>query len=266
MTLTLPNAPLASHGPRTVNYRIDGPQHRLLFDPFPRRVRAVLGGEQVLDTSRGMLLHESNLLPQLYVPRADVRTDLLSPTDHSTHCPFKGDAAYWSVTVGDRTAENAVWGYPQPIDAAGWLDGYLAFYWGAMDAWFDEDQPVFGHLRDPYTRLDVVPTSRNVVVRGHGEVLVDTRAAVVLSETSLPNRYYVPAAEVPAGLLESSDTHTVCPYKGTATYRTVHTAGGAVADGAWFYPEPFEGVHGIRDHLCFLGEGIETLVDGEPVG
>src|SRR5436305_1323170 len=103
MTLTIGRQPLGSTGPRTVNYRIDGPQHRLLFDPFPRRVRAYLGGELVLDTRRGMLLHESNMMVQLYVPEDDVRAKL-TPTEHTTHCPFKGDASYWTVTAGERTA------------------------------------------------------------------------------------------------------------------------------------------------------------------
>ena len=106
MALTLGDGPLSSRPRNTVNYRIDGPAHRLLFEPFPRRVRAVFGGETVLDTTSGMLLHESNLLPQLYLPHDDVRDDLLTRTDHHTHCPFKGDASYWSVTVGDRTAGN----------------------------------------------------------------------------------------------------------------------------------------------------------------
>lgn len=80
----------------------------------------------VLDTRRGRLLHESRLLPALYVPNDDVDTDLLQPTDHSTHCPFKGDASYWSIVSGDRVAENAVWGYPGPLDTAPWLAGHLA--------------------------------------------------------------------------------------------------------------------------------------------
>ncbi|MGB8996320.1 MAG: DUF427 domain-containing protein, partial [Pseudonocardiaceae bacterium] len=99
MSLTRGDGPLTSRPPDTVNYRIEGPAHRLLFAPFPRRVRAVFGGETVLDTTSGMLLHESNLLPQLYLPRDDVRGDLLTRTKHRTHCPFKGDASYWSVTV-----------------------------------------------------------------------------------------------------------------------------------------------------------------------
>ena len=108
-----PRAPCA---PDDVNYAIDGPKHRLLMHPFPRRVRAMLGGVTVLDTTRGVLLHESNILPRFYLPLADVQGELLERTDHSTHCPFKGDASYWSISAGGRHAENAVWTYEEPID------------------------------------------------------------------------------------------------------------------------------------------------------
>ena len=96
MSLTFPGAPLASEPPATTNYAIEGPRHRLLLHPFPRRVRARFAGEVVLDSTRGALLHESNILPRLYVPLEDVRADLLERTDHATHCPFKGYASYWS--------------------------------------------------------------------------------------------------------------------------------------------------------------------------
>lgn len=163
MTLTLSRGPLSGK-PADTNYRIDGPAHRLFFEDFPRRVRAVLAAEPILDTRRGKLLHETGLLPQLYVPREDVRLDLCTATDHRTHCPFKGDASYWSVRAGDRIAENTVWAYPEPCEAARWLRGYVAFYWDAMDGWFDEDEEVQGHLRDPYHRVDVRDSRRHVRV------------------------------------------------------------------------------------------------------
>ncbi|MGH8966593.1 MAG: DUF427 domain-containing protein, partial [Actinomycetes bacterium] len=196
MALTLRDGPLSSRPRGTVNYRIDGPAHRLLFEPFPRRVRAVFGGATVLDTTSGMLLHESNLLPQLYLPRSDIRDDLLTRTDHRTHCPFKGDASYWSVTVNGRTADNALWSYLDPLPDAGWLRGHVALYWGSMDAWFDEDEEVAGHLRNPYTRTDARSTSRHVRVTAGGEVVAESRRAVLLSETGLPNRFYLPADDV----------------------------------------------------------------------
>ena len=147
MSLTFPGAPLASEPPATTNYAIEGPRHRLLLHPFPRRVRARFAGETVLDSTRGAMLHESNILPRFYVPLEDVRADLLERTDHSTHCPFKGDASYWSVRVGDRVAENAVWTYEDPIPEARWLRGLVSVYTERMDAWLDEDEEVVG-LRD----------------------------------------------------------------------------------------------------------------------
>ena len=117
MSLTLAHAPLARQ-PAETNYAIDGPAHRILFEPFPRRLRAELAGEVVLDTRRAHLLHETGLLPQVYVPLEDVRADLLEPSDHGTHCPFKGDATYRSVRVGDRVSENALWLYEDPIEGA----------------------------------------------------------------------------------------------------------------------------------------------------
>src|SRR5882724_3915776 len=108
MTLTRPAAPLSVR-PAEANYTIDGPKHRLFFEPHPRRIRAVFAGRTVLDTVRGRLLHESNLLPVLYVPIEDLDASLLEPTDHHTHCPFKGVASYWSLRAGERVSENAVW-------------------------------------------------------------------------------------------------------------------------------------------------------------
>ncbi|MGH4020269.1 MAG: DUF427 domain-containing protein [Pseudonocardiaceae bacterium] len=265
MTITISKGPLSSTPRDTVNYQIDGPAHRLLFDPFPRRVRAVFAGETVLDSARGMLLHESNLLPQLYVPSSDVRTELLEPTDHTTHCPFKGDASYWSVTIGDQRADNAVWAYPQPLPAADWLDGYVALYWKSMDAWFDEDEEVAGHLRDPYHRVDVRDSSRHARVIAGDELVAESHRPVLLSETGLPNRFYLPASDVRAELLELSATHTVCPYKGTASYRSLRTRSGLITDAAWYYPDPLDGVHAISGRLCFVADGVETWVDGERV-
>ena len=261
MSLTLgPGRPLSSAGPTATNYEVEGPPHRLFFDAFPRRIRAFLGGEVVLDSRRAMLLHESNLMVALYVPREDVVATLV-PTDLTTHCPFKGDASYWSVEAGGRTAENAVWGYEAPLPEAAWLHGYVALYWDAMDAWFDEDEETRGHPRDPYSRIDLRRSSRHVQVRVRGEVVAETRRPLVLSEGALPNRFYVPRDDVPARLLEVSPTHTYCPYKGEASYLRV----AGVPDGAWFYAEPEPEVARLRDHLAFHGEGIEVVVDGETV-
>lgn len=262
MTLTLSSGPLSGKAPDEVNYRLEGPDHRLLFEEFPRRVRAVLNGVIVLDSRRGKLLHETGHLPQLYVPQGDVRTELLERTDHHTHCPFKGDASYWSVGTGDRTAENAVWSYAEPFESAGWLRGYMAFYWDSMDAWFDEEEEIEGHLRDPYHRVDVRASNRHVRVSIDGHVVAETNRPKLLSETGLANRYYIPPEDVHLGLLEPSSTHTICPYKGRASYRTVRVGEIRIEDAAWLYPNPLENALKVRDHLCFSGDGVDVEVDG----
>ncbi len=263
MTLTFGDAPLGTRPRETTNYDIDGPAHRLLLTDFPRRVRATFGGEVVLDTTRGHLLHESNILPVLYVPEDDVRQDLLVPTDTSTHCPFKGDARYWSLVVGDRTATDAVWAYPEPLDAVTWLEGLQALPFAAADAWFDEDEEVHGHLRDPYHRVDARRSSRAVRVTVGDALVAESRRPVVVSETGLPNRFYLPPADVRTDLLTSSTTRTHCPYKGDATYWSL--ADGSGPDVAFSYEEPHLDVLPAAGHLCFVGDEVATEVDGTAV-
>jgi uncharacterized protein (DUF427 family) len=253
MTLTFPGAPLASEPPATTNYAIEGPRHRLLLHPFPRRVRARFAGEVVLDSTRGALLHESNILPRLYVPLEDVRADLLERSDHATHCPFKGDASYWSVRVGDRVAENAVWTYEDPIAEAAWLRGLVSVYPERMDTWLDEDEEVT-HLRDPYHRVDARRSSRRIEVRADGEVIARSDRPVVVAETGLPLRFYLPREDVLADLRPSTTTAS-CPYKGESSYWSL----GAVEDVGWSYAEPLESMLKARGHVCFDDSRVEVI-------
>jgi len=263
MSLTFSSGPLSGSAPETVNYRIDGPAHKLLMQGFPRRLRAVLGGQTVFDTTRAMLLHETGLPPQVYVPLDDIRADLIQPTDHHTYCPFKGTASYWTVTAGGQVAENAIWGYPEPNDEASWLQGYAGFYWNAMDEWYDEDERVEGHLRDPYHRVDVRRSSRPVRVLLGDTVLAETTSPLLLSETGLPNRFYIPAADVRQDLLEESDKHTVCPYKGTASYWTISAGDRKLADAVWSYPQAEGDSAAVSGYLSFLHDDL-TVEVGEP--
>jgi uncharacterized protein (DUF427 family) len=263
MSLTYSSGPLSGQPPQTVNYRIEGPAHRLLMQDFPRRVRANFGGQTVFDTLNGKLLYETGLPSQLYVPHEDIRSDLLRPSDHHTFCPFKGTASYWSVAAGDQVADNAIWYYPEPNAESSWLRGYAGFYWDAMDEWYDEDERVEGHLRDPYHRVDVRRSSRPVRVSLGGTVLAQTSAPLLLSETGLPNRFYIPASDVRQELLQPSDTHTVCPYKGTASYWSVLAGDGKLTDAVWSYPEAHGDAAPISGYLSFLHDDLTTEV-GDP--
>ncbi len=114
--------------------------YRVVIEPRGERVRVVFNGETVADSTRALLMHETRLPSAYYFPIADVRTDFLLRNEFHTHCPFKGNASYWSLKVGERAAENAVWSYEEPYDEASGIGGYIAFDWSAMDAWFlDED-------------------------------------------------------------------------------------------------------------------------------
>lgn len=235
--------------------------HTLYFEDSPKRVRGVFEGETVVDSRSAKLLHETGHLPVYYFPEEDLRQDLLETTDHTTHCPFKGDASYRSVKTGDRVAENAVWNYPDPQDYFAPLKGYAAFYWGKMDKWYEEDEEVIGHPHDPYHRVDVLDSSRYVRVLANGELVAETSRPRLLFETGLPVRYYFPAEDVREDLLVPSKKQTVCPYKGFAAYRSVKTGNGLLEDAAWLYDEPLPEAQKVRGYLSFLGDGIEHQVE-----
>ncbi len=259
MSLTLGSGPLTRRRAGTFNFDIDGasPAHILYIENVPQRIRAVLGGETIVDTRSAKVLYESNIPGQWYVPASDVRVDLLTPTETTTHCPFKGDASYWTLTVGDRVEADVCWSYPQPLPGCAAVEGMLAFYLNRMDAWFEEEDEVLHHPRDPYHRCDVKRSTDRITVTVNGQVVAQTERPMKLFETSIPPRWYIPAEDVSAGVLEPSATSTVCPYKGVATYRTV----AGVADAAWVYEEPFAEVARIAGMLSFAGDGVEVTVE-----
>jgi uncharacterized protein (DUF427 family) len=189
--------------------------------------------------------------------------DLLEPTEKTTHCPYKGDASYWTVRVGERVSENAVWGYQDPIPERTDIKGYVAFYWNKMDAWFEEDEEVFVHARDPYKRVDVLLSSRHVRVVLAGETVADTHRPRLLFETSLPTRYYIPKLDVRMDLLEATDRTTRCPYKGQAVYWSVKVGDQVFEDIVWSYPTTIPECPKIADLLAFYNERADIYVDGE---
>jgi uncharacterized protein (DUF427 family) len=265
MTLTIGTGPFGDQGEKAFNFEVQAPRdHVLYLEDSPRRVRVMLGGETIADSRRVKLLHEAGYLPVYYFPEEDVRMDLLEATDHTTHCPFKGDASYWSVKVEDTVAENAAWGYPEPIDSAPPLAGLIAFYWREMDAWYEESEQVFVHPRDPYHRVDVLESDRHVKARVNGEVVAETDRPKILFETGLPPRYYIPPEDVREEALVPSDKQTQCPYKGVASYRSVEAGGERVEDLVWYYPDPIPAAGKIKDHLCLFNEKVDLEVDGEP--
>jgi uncharacterized protein (DUF427 family) len=265
MALTAANGPFSGRSPGRLNFEYETPTGAVLFfEPVPQRIRALFEKETVVDTTRAMLLHESKHLPVYYFPEADIRADLLVPSDRTTRCPHKGEASYSSLRVGERTAENAVWAYRAPIESASFLRGYVAFYWNQMDEWFAEDEELHGHPRDPYARIDVYPSSRHVRILLDGQVLADTRRSRALFESNLPTRWYIPQEDVRMDLLETSTTRTRCAYKGSASHFHAQLRGALHEDVAWTYPEPQHDGEPVKDYVAFYNERVVVELDGEP--
>jgi uncharacterized protein (DUF427 family) len=236
---------------------------RIRVEPWRRRVRVVLGNVAVADSTRVLLLLEPGHLPVYYFPPEDVRTDLMEPTDKHTRCPYKGEASYWTVKVGERQAANAAWAYLDPLPERTDIKGYMAFYWNRLDSWWEEDDEVFVHPRDPYHRVDVLNSSRHVRIEIDGQTVADTHRPRLLFETNLPTRYYIPKADVRVDLLQPTDTVTQCPYKGRARYWSFQAGDKHLKDAAWSYPFPIPECPKIENLVAFFDERVDVYVDDE---
>lgn len=205
----------------TGRFDFDPPARVTFVEVHPRRVRGVKDGNTVVDSERVRLVYRTGSLPRFAFPAEDVRV----------------------------SAE------PEPA-----IQGYVTVAWGDVDAWFEEDDEIVVHPRDPYHRIDVLNTSRRIVVRIDGEVVAETTAARILFETGLPPRYYVPREDVRMDLLTASDVRTGCAYKGVPEHFDV-TPSLAVA---WSYIEPGRDAELVRERICFYQERpeVELEVDG----
>lgn len=256
MSLTFGRAPFSSDHRGAFDFG-PVPEKISYVEGWPRRMRAVLGGQTVLDSRRGKLLHCTGTFPAWLFPLDDLRSDLLIEDEP--------DRA-WTVRVGERSADGAVTRAPDVGgDAAAQLRGMVQIDYAAMDRWFEEDDPIYSHPRDPYHRVDVRASSRHVTVRHGGEVIAESQRPKLLFETSLPTRYYLPFADIRIGLLQRSDTVSECPYKGDGQYWHLLIDSGRVDDVGWSLPHPLAEGSAAAEHLCFDPTKVDIVVDGEPV-
>jgi uncharacterized protein (DUF427 family) len=224
-----------------------------------KRVRVYLGGEVVADTIRPQLVWEVPYYPAYYFPVDDVRTDLLEP-DGVSHSPSRGDGRTFTVRAGGQEAPAAALRYEDsPIEE---LRDLVRFDWAAMDAWFEEDEEVFTHPRDPRTRVDILPSSRHVRVEVDGVTVAESASPRLLFETGLPTRYYLPKTHVRMDLLTPTDTVTHCPYKGAAAWWSVLAGDTIYKDLAWSYPTPLPESERVAGLIAFYDEKVDVYVDG----
>ncbi|MEV4348701.1 DUF427 domain-containing protein [Actinoplanes sp. NPDC049596] len=227
------------------------------IEPSPRRVRAMLNGRIVIDTTQAFYLWETVNFPAYYIPIDDVAKDVIVDEEHEQRLS-RGRARRLGLRVGDVHRPAAARHYIESKLPA--LEGLVRFEWDALDAWFEEDEEIFGHPRDPYHRVDALRSTRHVRVELDGVVLAESHAPVLLFETGLPTRYYLDRTAVNFDALTHTDTSTHCPYKGrTSDYWAV----GDQPDLAWSYGQPFPAVAPIAGLIAFYDEKVDTYVDGE---
>jgi uncharacterized protein (DUF427 family) len=226
----------------------------------PRRVRAFFDNHLLADSERVLLVFETRRPPVYWFPTADVRMDLLARKEHAAGTETA--TVRWRSNTGGKVADNLAYSYAEPSGDLAPLDGHIAFYWNAVDAWFEEDEQVYVHPRDPYTRVDTVHSSRRVRVEVDGQVVAETSRPVLLYETGLPTRYYIPKLDVKMELLEPTGTITHCPYKGAASYWTLRVGDKSYPDLVWSYPRPIPEIPKIENLLCFYNEKVDIYVDG----
>ena len=237
----------------------------LRWEPSARWVRGLKGGVTVVDSRHPVLVWEPALpVPQYAFPREEVREDLLRPAKNPHTGTHTGSQIFYDLEVDGEVVPNAAWTVPAED-----LAGYIAFEWfrragRGLDNWYEEEEEIFVHPRDPHKRVDALPSSRHVRVEVDGTTVADTRRPVLLFETGLPTRYYIPREDIRLDLFVPTDHHTGCPYKGIAEYWSWRGDASDVPPNlVWSYPDPLAAVGPIQGLLAFYNEMVDLTVDGE---
>ena len=254
----------------------------LRYEPTAKRIRAVLGGDTVVDSTRAVLVWEPRrIVPSYAVPPEDVRGELVpagaaaaGPDGEAgvrlpdvtalrvldPRVPFAVHSTEGEVTDLRAGGQHRPGAGFRPADPD--LAALVILDFGAFDAWYEEDELNVGHPRDPFHRIDVLPSSRPVRLELDGQVLAVSSQPTLLFEAMLPTRYYLPRADVTAELIPS-ETRTWCAYKGQASYFSASAGGRLVPDIAWTYTEPRHDAAQVRDLIAFFDERIDVVLDGE---
>ena len=208
----------------------------LTYYPTSRWIRGTHGEDTIVDTRRAVLVWEPGKKVPIYAFRRE-------------------DVAL--VSGPSATSTSQARGFADPD-----LDGYITIPWDALDHWFEEEEEVFVHPRDPFVRVDALQSSRQVRVERDGHLLAESDSPILVFETGLPTRYYLPERDVDPSLLADNDLQTGCPYKGLASYRDVLLNGRRHRGLFWYYQAPFREVAAIKGYLAPYNERVDLIVDG----
>ena len=224
-----------------------GPQK---LEDSPRRIRVLLNGAYIFDTTSAKLVWEHPWYPSYYLPRSDLQNATLTEPSSS----HEGYTAY-TISVGTKHTKGAA-----VVFTKGPLSGFLRLDFAAMDGWFEEDDPIYGHPADPYKRIDTRRSTRHIEVVVDGTTLAESSWSIHLYETGLPVRYYLPRAAARLDLMKPSETTTFCPYKGQARYYHVVVDGNTKEDLVWWYQTSFLDALAVQNLV-----GISKLAGTEDV-
>jgi uncharacterized protein (DUF427 family) len=250
----------------------------LQYEPTPKRVRANVGEQALIDSRRAVLVWEpKRIVPSYAVPVEDVAGELVpvpADDDAAAHpvrlgddgppvldprTPFAvhstpGDAL--SIRSGDVVLDGAAFRFADPE-----LAGLVVLDFAAFDVWREEEDRIYAHPRDPFKRIDVRQGAMHVTIARDGQVLADSKRPKLLFETHIPPRYYLPREDVRMELLSESDSRSECAYKGEARYWSADLGDGAVPDLCWSYERPLSDATEVRDLICFFNEHVDLTID-----
>jgi uncharacterized protein (DUF427 family) len=235
------------------------PKRLLYVERLRRRMRVRFGGRWVAESERVLLLFEPGRYPVAYFPEADVAAGVLERTEHTTQHADLGPTSWYIVHAGEQhVAARGAWQHTGLPAYASELRGHVAFAWRAMDGFYEEDERILGHAADPYHRIDIRQSSRNLVVRHDGRVIANTRRALVLYESGFAPRWYVPRADIDETALTPVKLQTFCPYKGLCSYYSI----GDARQAAWCYPDAYAQVGRISNFVSFEPDIVSVYLDG----
>jgi len=219
----------------------------------PRRVRALFGGVWLFDTISARHVWEHQYYPQFWVPVSSFAPSVLTK---GKAIDSNGSAFLGVVKGNTKTTDRVL------IFEKGPLEGLVRVEFKAIDEWLEEDQPIYGHPKNPYTRIDILPSSRKIEVKIGGVTVAESSSPKILLETGLRPRYYLPKISVKWQYLSPSNTTSICPYKGQASYYNVTIDGKEYADYVWWYRYPTAESSDIQGLVAFYNEKVDTYVDG----
>lgn len=238
----------------------------MIFEKSARWVRVEFNNFFIADSKNVNLLIESPMEINYYFPLDDVILSKLEKSDYFELNRNRGKRIYWNIRVDDKLAKNAAWSY-ESVEGRPNLSNYIAFKWDMMDHWYEEDEEVFYHAKDPYHRVDYIYSNRHIEVFIDEQKVGDSKRPVLVFETGLPVRYYLPIEDVNTENFTPSNYISFCPYKGKASYSSYDNMKNPLKDIIWYYLEPKDEAVRLKGTVAFWSQKdpdrIKIKVDGE---